>query len=303
MGGTNFYSRGGGSNILDAAANIASVSNGLNIGVIRGSVNIPGVGTVTNLGLLARALESNANANILSTPNLITLDNEEAKIVIGQNVPFITGQFSNTGAGGAVNPFQTIERRDVGLTLRVKPQVSEGGTVKLGIYQEVSSVLDRSQAAGIITNKRSIESNVLVDDGQIIVLGGLVEDRYSDNDQSVPGLGSIPYLGALFRYDARKRTKTNLMVFLRPIVVRSSEQSNSLMADRYDYMRATEQGNQPKKRFGIGIDDSPVLPSRQDIREQKPILGVPPVQPSATLVKPASPAPATTTPSTPAKPQ
>ncbi len=285
IGGTNFGARGSGTNIIDGATNVASLAGGLNIGVIRGTVNVPGIGSITNLGLLARALESNANANILSTPNLITLDNEEAKIVIGQNVPFITGQFTSAGTGATVNPFQTIERKDVGLTLRVKPQVSEGGVVKLAIYQEVSSVQDRSQAAGIITNKRSIESNVLVDDGQIIVLGGLVEDRYGDTEQLVPGLGNVPVIGSFFRYDTRKRTKTNLMVFLRPIVLRNTDQSNSLVTDRYDYIRASEQNIQPVQRFGLPNEGGPLLPPKSSIQNQKPMNVVEPIKPSAALIR------------------
>ena len=298
VGGTNFGTRGSGTNILDGAANLASLSNGLNVGIIRGSVNIPGFGSVTNLGLLARALESNANANILSTPNLITLDNEEAKIVIGQNVPFVTGQFTSTGTGTSVNPFQTIERRDVGLTLRVKPQVSEGGAVKMAIYQEVSTVVASSltQAGGIITNKRAIESNVLVDDGALIVLGGLVEDRYNDNEQLVPGLGNVPILGALFRYDSRKRTKTNLMVFLRPIVIRNTEVSNSLVADRYDFIRASEQAVQPTSRFGVPINEGPILPSRDSIQPQKPMNAVQPIRTPSQL-QPADKPPADKQPS------
>src|SRR5690606_20160032 len=137
-----------------------------------------------------------SDLNILATPNLLTLDNEEARIIIGQNVPFITGQFTATGTGGAsVNPFQTIERRDVGTTLRVKPQVSESGTVRLQIFQEVSSVQNTTLSAGIITNRRAIESNVLVDDGQIIVLGGLIEERVEGGEQKVPGLGDVPIVG------------------------------------------------------------------------------------------------------------
>lgn len=260
IGGTNFGSRGGGRNILDTAANLNSTGGGLNVGVIKGKVDVPGVGSITNLGFLARALETQANANILSTPNLLTLDNEEARIIIGQNVPFITGQFTATGNSAAVNPFQTIERRDVGLTLRVKPQVSEGGTVKLGIYQEVSSVQDRTQSAGIITNKRAIESNVIVDDGSIIVLGGLVEDRYSDTAEKVPGLGDLPGVGVFFRYDTRKRMKTNLMVFLRPVVIRTPEQSNSVIADRYEYMRGAGEQAQPQPRFALPDESAPVLP-------------------------------------------
>lgn len=266
IGGTNFTTPGSGTNILGAAANLGSVGRGLNIGVIDGEINIPGVGTISNLGFLARALESKADANILSTPNILTLDNEEAKIVIGQNVPFITGQFTGAnGSGGAtVNPFQTIERQDVGLTLRVKPQVSEGGTVKLGIYQEVSSVVDSTNASGVITNKRSIESNVLVEDGNIIVLGGLVEDRVTGSEEKVPGIGDVPVLGSFFRYDNRRRIKTNLMVFLRPVVIRDESQVQSIVADRYDYMRTIQLNNQPESRPGLPDMTSPVLPARED---------------------------------------
>ena len=237
IGGTNLSARGAGSNILDVATNLTSIGQGLNVGVVRGTVNIAGT-EILNLGLLARALESNSSANVLATPNLLTLDNEEARIIIGQNVPFVTGQFTLPGAGGGtVNPFQTVERKDVGTTLRVKPQVSEAGTVKLQIFQEVSSVQDRSLSAGLITNRRAIESNVLVDDGQIVVLGGLLEDRIEGSNEKVPGLGDIPILGNLFRYDARRRVKTNLLVFLRPVVVRDADAAQGVTADRYDYIR------------------------------------------------------------------
>lgn len=262
IGGTNFTSPGSGTNVLGAAGNLGAVGRGLNIGVINGEIEIPGVGTIANLGFLARALESKANANILSTPNILTLDNEEAKIVIGQNVPFITGQFTSTGNSnnGSVNPFQTIERQDVGLTLKVRPQVSEGGTVKLGIYQEVSSVVDSSNNAGVITNKRSIESNVLVENGNIIVLGGLVEDRVSGTEEKVPGLGDLPFIGSLFRYDNRRRVKTNLMVFLRPVVVRSEDDASNLVADRYDYMRKTQSEEEFETRPLLPALEGPVLP-------------------------------------------
>ncbi|MCQ8897632.1 type II secretion system secretin GspD [Limnobacter humi] len=271
IGGTNFNDIGSGKNIIGASANLGSIGRGLNIGIIDGQVNIPGVGTISNLGFLARALESKANANILSTPNILTLDNEEAKIVIGQNVPFITGQFANAGGNGgaAINPFQTIERQDVGLTLRVKPQVSEGGVVKLGIFQEVSSVVDSTNVSGIITNKRSIESNVLVESGNIIVLGGLVEDRVTGNEEKVPGIGDVPVLGQFFRYDNRRRMKTNLMVFLRPVVVRNEDQAQSIVTNRYDYMRAQQQGNQLENRFALPDMKGPVLPDRS-LREIKP---------------------------------
>jgi general secretion pathway protein D len=233
IGGTNFGARGSGTNIIDAAANLGSVGPGLNIGIVRGQVTIPGVGTITNLAALARALEADANANILSTPNLLTLDNEEAKIVIGQNVPFITGQYAQTGSTTTPTPFQTVERRDVGLTLRIKPQISDGGAVRLQIYQEVSSVQDQTNPAGIITNKRSLESMVLADDGQIIVLGGLVQDSTSATNDRVPLLGHLPVLGALFRYETRRQTKTNLMVFLRPLIMRESTSYRGVTSERY----------------------------------------------------------------------
>lgn len=245
IGGTNLPARGTGSNILDATANILGISRGLNVGVVSsrpllGGTSANGSASVgpINLGFLARALETQAGANILATPNLVTLDNEEARIIIGQNVPFITGSFANAGAtGGSVNPFQTIERRDVGTTLRVRPQIAEGGTVRMQIFQEVSSVQDASLAAGLITNKRAIESNVLVDDGQLVVLGGLIEERLEGSVGMVPGLGKLPYIGNLFRYDNRKRVKTNLMVFLRPVVLRNPDASQRVTADRYDYIR------------------------------------------------------------------
>jgi len=244
IGGTNFSTTPG-TNILGIASNPAGVGSGLNVGVIRGRVSLPGIGEILNLGVLARALEADADANILSTPNLLTMDNEEAKIIVGQNVPFITGSFAqatSTATGGAVNPFQTIERRDVGLTLRVRPQVTEGRTVKLRVFQEVSNVQDTTNPAGIITNKRSIESTVVVEDGEIVVLGGLMQDDVKNTMDKVPVLGDIPGLGQLFRYDARRRTKTNLMVFLRPVVLMDPAAAGTITRDRYEYIR-NEQGS------------------------------------------------------------
>ena len=259
FGGTKF-NRGG--NILGVASNIASTGSGLNIGLLRGKINIPGIGEVANLGLLAHALESNANANILSKPNLLMLDNEEAKIVIGQNVPFVTGQYAQTGGSSSVTPFQTIERQDVGLTLKVKPQISEGNTVKLQIHQEVSSVLDAAGSAGITTNKRSIDTTVLVDDGSIIVLGGLIEDRISDSVEKVPFLGDIPGLGALFRTVGRSHKKTNLMVFLRPYVMHNAADSNAVTNDRYDYIIQQQQNAKPPKVWPLPDVPDVVLPER-----------------------------------------
>jgi general secretion pathway protein D len=233
-------------------------------------VTIPGIGEVLNLGLLVRALETDSNANILSTPTLLTLDNEEARIIIGQNVPFITGQYALSGGATTPTPFQTVERRDVGLTLRVKPQISEGGTVRLQLYQEVSSVEDTFNPAGVITNKRAVESTVLVDDGEIVVIGGLIQDSVRDGVEKVPLLGDIPLLGALFTYKTRSRTKTNLMVFLRPTVLRDAERAQSLTASRYDYILGEQQAAQPPSSPPLPDMQAPQLPPRD-----LPMINVP----------------------------
>ena len=253
IGGTNFTNLDGGGSILGASQNIANAGGGINLGIVQGTTTIPGIdGPVLNLPLLARALETQTDTNILATPNLLTMDNEEARIIIGQNVPFVTGQFSAQGtAGASVNPFQTIERRDVGTTLSVKPQVSESGTVKLEIFQEVSSVVASQAASDIITNRRAIETNVLVDDGQIVVLGGLIEERIEGGENKVPLLGDIPILGQLFRYDSRRRVKTNLLVFLRPVVLRDADASRSVTASRYDFIRNLRTESQLREHWAL----------------------------------------------------
>jgi general secretion pathway protein D len=270
LGGTNFGAAG--QNILGIAQNPGTVGTGLNIGIAKGTITLPGIGTITNLQFLARALEKTTKANILSTPNLLTLDNEEARIIVGQNVPFITGQFTSA-ASAAVNPFQTIERRDVGLTLRVRPQISEGGTIKLVIYQEVSRVEDTTNPAGIITSMRAIETNVLVDDGSIIVLGGLVQDSVTSNVEKVPLLGDIPILGHLFRYETRRQQKTNLMVFLRPFVVRDESAGRLLLIDRYDQMRVLEESMRQSPHPVLPEFEPPVMPPLGPEAKPAPIPG------------------------------
>ncbi|MBE0613922.1 MAG: type II secretion system secretin GspD [Burkholderiales bacterium] len=259
FGGTNFSS--GGKNIVGVAQNPAGLATGLNIGVIKGTVTVGGA-EILNLGILVRALQSDANANILSTPTLLTMDNEEAKIVIGQNVPFITGSYAVSAAATTPTPFQTVDRKDVGLTLKIKPQISEGGAVRLQVSQEVSSVFDKTNPAGIITRKRSVDSTVLVNDGQIVVIGGLIEDSVTDGVEKVPGLGDLPLIGGLFRYNTRQRTKTNLMVFLRPTVLRSVEHADGLSGARYDYILGEQLKAKPLNGdlpdFG-----SPSLPPRK----------------------------------------
>ena len=257
--GTNF--RVGGANLISLATQGASgtvaPSTGLNVGVAHNHN-----GTYV-LGFLARFLQTTGDGNVLSTPNLLTLDNEEAKIVIGQNVPFVTGQYTNNNnSAGSVNPFQTIERKDVGLTLRVKPQISENGTVKLQIYQEVSRLDPASinSATGLITNKRSIESSVLVEDGGIVVLGGLLQDDFGNSQERVPGLSDVPLFGNLFRADSRSRKKTNLMVFLRPVVVRDGASTENLSLSRYEQMRSVQIEATPSSSPGLPAIGSPVLP-------------------------------------------
>ena len=269
--GTNFGA--GISNIIKlstaAASGAPAVARGVNLGLANQTNG------VYVLGFLGRFLEESGSGNVLSTPNLLTLDNEEAKIVIGQNVPFVTGQFTNTGSGNTVNPFQTIERKDVGLTLKVKPQISENGTVKLTIYQEVSSVLASTANAtnGPTTNKRTIESNVLVEDGAVVVLGGLLQDEYSGNQEKVPGLGDLSFLGNLFKSETRTRKKTNLMVFLRPVVVRDAAATERLSLDRYDAMRSGLKEAQPVPSEVLPINDAvqlPALPARSTPVPAKP---------------------------------
>ncbi|MAW33762.1 MAG: type II secretion system protein GspD [Proteobacteria bacterium] len=230
---------------------LAGVSDNLINSAGSAILNLSESTDVSGLTGLAAALENVAKANILSMPNLITLDNEEAKIMVGKNVPFITGQFSATNSSAGVNPFQTIERKDVGLSLQIRPQISEGGTVKMAIYQETSSIQETT-TSGLITNKRSLETHVLVNDGDIIVLGGLIEDTISDTVQKIPLLGDLPIFGRLFQFQSKARAKTNLMVFIRPTVLRTAIESSALTADRYDYIGATNPD--------VSFEEYPILP-------------------------------------------
>ena len=270
VGGTNFGASGNLASLSIASSGLGgstssgiSLGQGLNLGLVN---KIQGVYT---LGALANFLETNAGANVLSTPTLVALDNEEAKIVVGSNVPFVTGSFTNTGTGtGATNPFQTVERKDVGLTLRIKSQVGEGGAVRMTIYQENSSVVPNSagSAQGLTTDKSAIETSVVVDDGSMIVLGGLLKDEFTDSDGRVPGLASIPIIGNLFKNDSRTRVKTNLMVFLRPVVIRDQQAADKLVADRYETIRAHQQNNQPEPSMLAPINDAPVLPELKNVK-------------------------------------
>ena len=188
------------------------------------------------MGVIIQAVESNSNTNLLSTPSIMTLDNEEAEIIVGENVPFITG---TSLSGNNDNPFQTIERQDVGLTLRVTPQINDGDVVRLQLEQEVSNVSNEvvAGASDISTQKRSVKSVILANNGEIIVTGGLVKDDVNEVVNKVPLLGDIPLLGALFRARSEEITKTNLLLFLQPTIIRNDEEANSVSQEKYDQMR------------------------------------------------------------------
>jgi len=291
--GTNFGT--GGVNIkANAAATtvtgaLAGIGEGFNIGVVRK------IGDNYGLSAIARALQSRADTNIVSTPNLVTLDNEEAKIIVGSNVPFITGQYTNTGSGSStVSPFQTIERKDVGITLRIRPQIGENGTVRMTLFQESSSLASGTapgtSSAGPTTNKRSIESTVVVDDGQIIVLGGLIEDTFTVDKSQVPILGDIPYLGALFRSESRTKKRTNQMVFLRPVVMRDATASNSLSIDRYELLRGEQKDVRIPSNPLLPLNGVPVVPPLKTVEDTAQPISPPSTRPAPT--GPASNVPA-----------
>ena len=222
------------------------------------------------LGAIANFFNSDGDANVLSTPNLLTLDNEEAKIVIGQNVPFVTGQYASTSGSVGINPFTTVERKDVGLTLRVRPTINENGTVKMTIFQETSTVDPNTakDANGPTTNKRSIESSVLVEDGGLVMLGGLLSDNYSNTIEKVPLAGDIPVFGNLFKNEIRSRDKSNLMMFLRPAVMRDGAATEAFAYDRYDEIRGMQQRTQPSTDNIMlrGVHSAPVLPEAPPAR-------------------------------------
>ena len=316
VGGTNL-AQGGVPGLFSLIADpetVGATATGLNIGIARKLAS-----GKYSLGALATFLETNADGNVLSKPNMIALDNEEAKIVVGQNVPFVTGSFTNTGSSssGSVNPFTTVERKDVGLTLRVRPQVGEGGTVRMTVFQENSSVdaSSRTNSQGLTTNKSSIETTVVIDNGTTLVLGGLLKDEFSNGNSKVPLLGDIPLVGELFKSRSRSRNKTNLMVFLRPVVMRDQDGANAITLDRYEFMRQKQLNAQPDPSRVLGaVNSAPVMeplklsqelmvPSlRQpldDPQAPEPTVVMPRVQPvpaPAAPVPPAPVAPATSAP-------
>jgi general secretion pathway protein D len=215
------------------AAAAAVIPNGLTLAL--GNVNSSsGLNFIT----LIRALNTDTETNLLSTPSIVTLDNQEASIIVGQNVPFVTGSSTSSSTTGTTNPFQTIERQDVGTTLKVKPQINEGNTITLDIDQEVSTVSQAATSAvDLVTNKRAIKTTVQLEDGELLVLGGLIDDTVIKSEQKIPGLGDIPFIGALFRSSSSRRVKQNLLVFIRATIIRDPELARDLSQRKYNFMR------------------------------------------------------------------
>lgn len=245
---------------LNPAGAASLLPNGLNIGLLHRFGRIFGIG-----GLL-QALSTSSDANVLSSPNLMTLDNEEARIIVGQNVPIPSGSYTtNTSSASGVNAFNTFDRQDVGTVLHIKPQITDGGVLKLQLYTEVSSVdqatvNNSASNGGFSINKRSVQSTVLADDGSIIALGGLIGDNYSANNSKIPLLGDIPWIGQLFRSESKTRQKDNLMIFLRPVIVRDQDDSAAIADNRYDLMRDQQLGYQTDNRL-IRDKNVPQLPA------------------------------------------
>ena len=307
--GVGQSSVGGFTNFLGAApslgaaiaspATAAAAANGLTLAVLGKAITLPNGTTVQSLGALARAVTSNQLGNILSTPNLLTLDNYQAKIVVGQNVPFVTGSFTTTATvatptAGAVNPFQTIERKDVGLILKIKPQISEGSTIRLEISQELSDIAPSllTGASDLITNKRSIDTKVIVDDGATVVLGGLIQNTLNETTQGVPLLSEIPILGALFRFKSMEKKRTNLMIFLRPVIIRAPEDAYRVTVDRYEYLRGYTRGEGPEREniYDRLEPTPPPPPAPPPARPAPPPSALPPSAPTQPAPQP-QPAP------------
>lgn len=284
IGGTNFGGTTGTGGIVGGLTNPLSVirGNGLNVGYLRGSITLPIGGqdvTVFQLGALVKALRGDGRANVLSSPSIVTLDHQEAQIKVVQEVPFLTGQYTNTsttgGANQPTNPFQTIDRKDVGVILTVTPHVNEGDAVRLELKQEVSALAPQaSGAVDLITNKRELTTTVLVPDGGLLVLGGLTSEEATENVQGVPGLSRIPLLGHLFKSRAATRNKRTLMVFLRPTILRDAATEAAVSSEKYNYIRAEQLQIRERAGSRVGGEQQPLLPELPRDLFQNP----PPVQ-------------------------
>jgi general secretion pathway protein D len=261
VGLTNFSNTTGG--IIDLAA--AGAGDTPDVSVIRQGLTL-GLGAISETGTswaaILSALRGDADTNVVSTPQIVTLDNEEAEIRVGQEVPFVSGQFTNTGANqGSVNPFQTIQREQIGTNLKITPQINEGSGVKLEIEQETSSLSATVQgAADLVTNKRTITTSVFVNDGEVLVLGGLIDDQLFESERRVPGLSRIPGLGWLFRARKTDRKKTNLMVFIRPTILRNAEDARFQTNAKYRYIQDLQRQMGEDRVRLLRNEDRPELP-------------------------------------------
>jgi len=276
IGGTNFPNDGGtlGSIIGSIAeGSVPAFGGGLNLGI--GGITTGGI----RFGALLRALASDGSTNILSTPSLTTLDNQEAEIIVGQNVPFKTGSYQTEGSIGQLNPFTTITREDVGITLKVKPQINEGDAITLTIEQDISSVsANQASSTDITTNKRSIKTTVLVANDNMIVLGGLIDEDVQESQSKVPVLGSIPLLGRLFRYNKTTKLKRTLMVFIHPTIISNPVQGHSISQSKYTYLR--EQQDKLSNQLST-MKDLEITPQLKEFPE-------PPVVPDKAQADPDS---------------
>jgi len=278
----------------------SNTNDDINLGTLAGALANTGGTTLgwgqisdsLTMAVILNALEEQNNANILSTPSLLTLDNQEAYITVGQNVPFVTGSYTNTGAGGdgAQNPFQTIQRENVGITLTVTPHINEGDKVVLDISQEVSSLSGLTAVASdLITNERKIQTKVLAQDSRVVVLGGLIKDDVQEGNQKVPLLGDIPFLGRLFRSDGVKVTKTNLLIFIRPTIIRDDEALAGATADKYRYIRDQQQKRREQGLMFLDDDNLPILPEwEEQLRQLEQIKAEEDATPAAAGSEPGS---------------
>ncbi len=278
IGGTNFGT--GGNNILSQVFNPIGSPNavapgpGLNLGYLAGTTSILG-NEILELGAVLRALSTDSDSNVLSTPSVVTMDNAEASISVGQEVPFITGQFTNTSvdtAAGQVNPFQTINREEVGILLTVTPKINEGDSVILTIQQEVSALLPAVGAVDLITSKRTLSTQVMVRDNDILVLGGLISDDLQETEDRVPGLGNIPVLGELFKFRSNRQVKRNLMVFIRPRILRDPNLARDISNNKYNYIRARQLDHRANAQGLTPEGEIPLLPELYEYLQTSPEL-------------------------------
>lgn len=284
IGGTNFPGSAGNGGIFGIAQNPAALAaaGGLNLGYILGSAQLPGSDTeFVRIGALVKALTGDSNNNILSTPSTVTLDHQEAILSVGQEVPFLTGQYASTGASqvqqgsngqtGVVNPFQTIDRKEVGLKLKVTPHVNEGTAVVLDIDLEASSLAPNSAGAvDLITNTRKLTTRVLVPDGGMLVIGGLTSEELRESVQKVPGLGSIPLLGNLFKSRGTTKDRRNLMFFLKPTIARDGITEAAISSEKYNFIRSEQLRAREENDSLLGPEHVPVLPEYEDFMKQPP---------------------------------